>query len=212
MKTKIRCSCRIISSLIKRGGTFAILASVLVLFPMIAYGLAVDLAWDANTESDLAGYNIYYGTASGNYSHSIDVGNITEYTLTDLDEGVTYYLAATAYDEDENESAYSVELVHTTSNPIIDPTHTITTSADAHGSISPSGSVTVSHGSNQTFTISADANYHVQDVLVDDAHCLAGQTNQTWQWTQRIAELTTRIRDHHNPKFVYGRAPTAPPQ
>ena len=60
---------------------------------MIASGATVGLAWDANTEPDLAGYKIYYGTASGDYSHSNDVGNVTEYTLTDLDEGVTYYLA-----------------------------------------------------------------------------------------------------------------------
>ena len=39
--------------------------------------------------------------------------------------------------------------------------------AGANGSISPSGSVTVNHGSSRTFTISASANYHVQDVLVD---------------------------------------------
>ena len=32
------------------------------------------LAWNANSESDLAGYKIYYGTASGNYSVSKDVG------------------------------------------------------------------------------------------------------------------------------------------
>ena len=42
------------------------------------------------------------------------MGDVTEYTLTDLDEGVTYYIAATAYDVDDNESDYSVELVHTT--------------------------------------------------------------------------------------------------
>ena len=95
--------------------------------------------------------------------HPIDVGNTTQHTLTGLNDGVTYYLAATAYDVDGNESAYSVELVHTTAIA----NHTITASAGANGSISPSGSVTVNHGSNRTFTISADANYHVQDVLVN---------------------------------------------
>ena len=113
MKTKKRCLPRIISSLFRRRGTLAVLASVLVLFPMSASGAAVDLAWDANTEPNLAGYKIYCGTASGTYSYSIDVGNTTEYTLTGLDEGVTYYLAATAYDQDDNESDLSEELVHT---------------------------------------------------------------------------------------------------
>ena len=89
------------------------LAVALLLSPMVVYGAAVDLAWDANTEPELAGYKIYYGTASGDYSHSIDVGNTTQYTLTDLEDGVTYYLAATAYDVDNNETDYSEELVHT---------------------------------------------------------------------------------------------------
>ena len=147
----------------RRGGTLVVLAYVLILFPMVAFGATVDLAWDANTEPDLDGYKIYYGTAPGNYAPPIDVGNTTQHTLTGLTDGVTYYLAATAYDLDGNESAYSAELVHTTAIA----THTITASAGANGSISPSGSVTVNHGSSQTFTISADANYHVQDVLVD---------------------------------------------
>lgn len=85
--------------------------------PLGIYGAELSLAWDANSEPDLAGYKIYYGIASGDYSHSIDVGNITEYTVVDLDDGGTYYLAATAYDRDGNESDYSEELVHTCRNP-----------------------------------------------------------------------------------------------
>ena len=73
----------------------------------------VTIAWDANTESDLAGYIFFYGTSSGSYSNSIDVGNNTEYTLTGLIEGTTYYFAAKAYDTSNNESDYSQELVYT---------------------------------------------------------------------------------------------------
>jgi hypothetical protein len=89
------------------------LTSVLLLFPLDTYAAKVSLAWDANSEADLAGYNIYYGTASRNYTHRINVRNTTEYTVKDLDDGGTYYFAATAYDQDGNESAYSAELVHT---------------------------------------------------------------------------------------------------
>ena len=76
---------------------------------------SVDLAWDANTEPDLAGYKIYWGTATRDYSNNVDVGNVTAYTLTGLTEGVTYYLAATAYDSEDppNESDFSQELTHT---------------------------------------------------------------------------------------------------
>ena len=142
---------------------FALLALALLISPMVVHAAEVTLAWDANTETDLAGYKIHYGTASGVYSHHLDVGDITQYTVTELDDGVTYYLAATAYDGDNNESDYSEELVHTTAIN----THTITATAGANGGISPSGSVTVDHGTSRTFSISANSNYHVQDVLVN---------------------------------------------
>jgi hypothetical protein len=48
-------------------------------------------------------------------------------------------------------------------------TYTITASAGANGSISPSGAVTVNQGSDKAFTITPDANYAVADVLVDGA-------------------------------------------
>ena len=53
------------------------------------------------------------------------------------------------------------------SNP--SPMYSITASADANGSISPSGNVSVSQGGSQTFIIMADVGYHVADVLVDGA-------------------------------------------
>jgi Tol biopolymer transport system component len=46
-------------------------------------------------------------------------------------------------------------------------TFTITASVGANGSISPSGNVTVDYGANQTFTITANANYRIANVLVD---------------------------------------------
>lgn len=60
------------------------------------------MAWDANTESDLAGYRIYYGIVSPE-EHSVDIGNMTTYTLTGLTKGQKYYIAATAYDTSNNE-------------------------------------------------------------------------------------------------------------
>ncbi len=46
-------------------------------------------------------------------------------------------------------------------------TWTITASAGANGSISPSGAVSVVNGSDQAFAITPNACYHVADVLVD---------------------------------------------
>jgi hypothetical protein len=46
-------------------------------------------------------------------------------------------------------------------------TYTITASAGTGGSISPSGSVSVNHGANKTFTITVNNGYHISDVMVD---------------------------------------------
>ncbi len=69
------------------------------------------LLWDPNTETDLAGYKIYYGYVSGSYEYSVDVGNQTTYTLTGLDPNKIYYIAATAYNLEGYESNFSNEVV-----------------------------------------------------------------------------------------------------
>lgn len=71
------------------------------------------LAWDPNSESDLAGYKLYYGQKSASYTASVDVGKRTSYTLSGLDDAKTYYLALTAYNTSRVESGYSNEVVST---------------------------------------------------------------------------------------------------
>jgi len=74
----------------------------------------VTLQWEANTEPDLAGYRIYYGIRSGFYSSIIDVGNVIEFTITKLPDGMSYYFVATAYDNEipSLESDYSNEVIY----------------------------------------------------------------------------------------------------
>lgn len=84
-----------------------------ILLPSRIMAADVALAWNANTESNLSGYKIYYGTSSGNLNNSVNVGKVTTYTVTGLPLGVTYYFAATAYNTAGNESGYS-NIVSTT--------------------------------------------------------------------------------------------------
>jgi hypothetical protein len=70
----------------------------------------VTLAWDANTESNLSGYKVYVGDASGVYTRTIDVANITSFTVTRLQRGHVYYFAVTAYDQNGHESDFSSEV------------------------------------------------------------------------------------------------------
>jgi hypothetical protein len=85
----------------------------MVLLPSCLLAADVHLAWNANTESDLAGYKIHYGTSSTNLTSSVNAGNVTNYTVTGLSLGTTYFFAATAYDASGTESGFS-NIVSTT--------------------------------------------------------------------------------------------------
>jgi hypothetical protein len=95
-----------------------LLASLIVLFSVNSlFAASAVLSWDPPTTNedgtsldDLAGYKVYYGTSSGNYSTTIDVGNVVTYEVTNLTAGATYYFATAAYDTSGNESGYSAEV------------------------------------------------------------------------------------------------------
>lgn len=96
------------------------LLAILTLLPLSLIAAeptaSVGLAWNANSESDLAGYRLYRGTNSGVYTFVKDVGNVTTTTDTNLVEGVTYYFVVTAYNvaglesEPSNQVSYKVPL------------------------------------------------------------------------------------------------------
>lgn len=76
----------------------------------LAFSGSVTVSWDANTETDLEGYNVYYGLESKNYSDVLDVGNVNSVSLSELSADQTYFFAVTAYDLTGNESPFSDEV------------------------------------------------------------------------------------------------------
>ena len=106
--------------------SFLSLVSV-ILFVSITNSFAaqVTLTWNTNNEDDIAGYKIYYGNSSRNYNSIVDVGKQTSYTISDLVDGNTYFVALTAYDINGNESGFSKEISYVASisgnNPPILP-------------------------------------------------------------------------------------------
>jgi len=80
----------------------------------------VNLAWDPNTEPDVAGYRVYYGLGSRNYDSVLEIGNGTSCVVTGLEQGRTYYFAATAVNTADIESDFSNEVsaaLSTTNQP-----------------------------------------------------------------------------------------------
>jgi hypothetical protein len=124
-----------------------ILLSGLVVFletPALAVQ-SVTFGWEPSMDPNVAGYNIYYSTASHAYDHQISVGNVSTATISGLVEGTTYYFAATTYDVLNQESVLSDEISYTV--PAAD-TNQLPTITATNVSLNP---VLV----NQSLTISA---------------------------------------------------------
>jgi len=105
---------------ILKGLHWPIIALFLIVFSFSpAFAKDYTLVWDANEEPNVEGYKIYYSVDWPGppydglhpfYPHSdspVDVGDVTEYTLHDLEEGIVYYFVVTAYDSEGHESGYS---------------------------------------------------------------------------------------------------------
>ncbi len=76
-------------------------------------------AWNANAESDISGYTVYYGTSSGNYTGSVFTGMTTHFPLTGLTDFTAYFIAIAANDTSGNESPLSTELVLTPTDSVV---------------------------------------------------------------------------------------------
>ena len=74
--------------------------------------------WDANSEPDLAGYVVFYGTAPGVYTVNVDVGNQTSWQVN-LVDGQSYYFAVQAYDSEGLYSVFSNEVSAVAGEPFL---------------------------------------------------------------------------------------------
>jgi hypothetical protein len=161
-------------------GIFALLVFVAFVLPTRdAHAAQATLSWVAPTTNvdgtpltDLAGYKIHYGTASGNYSSAINVGNTTTSAVSNLNDGATYYFAVTAYDTSGMESAYSNEVSKTTAAV---QQYTLSVSKSGTGS----GTVTSSSGGINCGTVCSAA-YSAGAVTTLTAAPASGTTFTGW--------------------------------
>jgi hypothetical protein len=103
-------------------GVFRMFFVVLLLLSLLAVpgtcrAAAVVLEWDPSSDSDLAGYRVYYqanssavpfqGTGALEGNAPVEGGSATTATINGLDPGNSYYFAVTAYNSIGFESVYS---------------------------------------------------------------------------------------------------------
>jgi hypothetical protein len=79
-----------------------------------ANAATLTLAWDPSSGPDAAGYVVYWGSQSGVYSNSLDVGNQTQQQVSGLADGTTYYFVVKAYNSAGTLSVPSEEVAGST--------------------------------------------------------------------------------------------------
>ncbi len=77
----------------------------------------VDLFWDNNRDTDLAGYNVYFSESYDGRYELIGSSQYNSFADYDAVNGVTNYYAVTAYDFNGNESELSVDVIYATPRP-----------------------------------------------------------------------------------------------
>ncbi len=146
----------------------ALILGIFFLTPTLSLAAQTTLAWDSNDPTP-DGYRIYHRIEGQAYDYSQPAwtGSATNGTVYNLDYDTTYYFVVRAY-AGTVESTDSNEVSFFSTAPVI-PTYTISATAGENGTISPEGTVTVNEGASQTFIISPDAGFHVEEVIVDGA-------------------------------------------
>ncbi len=160
----------------KRSCLLLILILFLLAAPPAMFAASVQLSWQPNAEPDLQEYNVYYGTQPRSYGPPIPVDKSATYTLSGLDEGMVYYFAVSAVDNNGNESGFSEEISKTiASSDAQPPTVTIT---------SPTSAQTLTTENNQiTVAGTASDDHDLQQVSWSSSSGHSGTASGTENWS-----------------------------
>ena len=127
------------------------------------------------------------GTISPNGSVNVSEGadqifNITPNTSYEINQTLVDDIAVTLSDNTYTfENVTANHTISVTFNLIQPTLHTITATAGTGGTISPNGSVEVNDGADQTFTITANLDYEINQTLVDGEHVILVNNAYTFE-------------------------------
>jgi PKD repeat protein len=151
------------------------------------------LRWNRTPEPDLAGYKIYYDTDSGYpYRYSIDVGNVTTYTLTGLPSNVNYF-TVTAYDVEADGS-----------DDLFEGHESWYASEVAADTVPPIGSILINEGATYTTMPSVTLTLSATDAVSGVAEMRFSDDNITWTpWGAYATSKSWTLPTGDGTKTVY---------
>jgi CxxC motif-containing protein (DUF1111 family) len=146
----------------------------------IASGIpnAIGLSWSASPTLGVVGYRILYGTSVDNYSQSIEVGAVTSAALSNLDPGVSYYVAVVALTGDGASLAADAALVAMPdTNSGIVPLFNVNTTLEAPTRVETSTALITYLADRVRDRHAREGNFKLYD------HYLS------WYWEQRVSRI-----------------------
>jgi hypothetical protein len=143
---------------LKEGTSFALPAAPSNLTASAVSATQVNLSWTDNSYNE-GQFRIDRSSNGTTWSYLASARSGSPiYSDTGLSPSTTYYYRVRAENTYGN-SSYS--------NTLAAPRATITATAGANGSVSPSGGVGVNYGASQHFSIVPAINYHVDSLIID---------------------------------------------
>jgi len=97
--------------------TIVMMVCFLVMVSFANAGLSVEFDWTANTEPDLAGYNMYRSLVDGGPYQPIGSTTTPGYVDNTVEFDIEYFWVVTAFDTSGNESGYSNQVSNMTETP-----------------------------------------------------------------------------------------------
>ncbi len=190
---------RRVSNFCSKGKIEYLLIVLVLCLTSPAYGLDVVLTWDANTETDLAGYRVFYREDGQSYDYNNPAweGIQTTCTIYSLDDGTGYYFVARAFDTWGNESGDSDEVTYTVVGDVTPPElvkNRIPLKDLDHNTVTKDFSPSTNIRYRVKYTINGNPNRIYKVVVTGKAFSLYRPDGTNREWSDKFDNPTRKAR------------------